>query len=84
MLTPEEIKSHSRSRLEKLVDEALESGKKPLTLTQIEDLALGLGGEVEQEISSRWLEQPSTPASPSIPHCPTGGRRMHPKGKKRR
>jgi uncharacterized protein (DUF2344 family) len=84
MPTREEIKAEIMSKLEKLVDETLESGKKPLTMTQIEDLALGMGGKMEEEITSVLVEQQTTPVKSDIPTCRTCGGRMHRKGNKKR
>jgi YgiT-type zinc finger domain-containing protein len=84
MPTREEIKAEIMSKLEKVLDEALESGKKPLTLTEIEDLALGAGGRLEEEITSGLLEQQTGQLNPQIPECPECGGRMHRKGTKKR
>jgi hypothetical protein len=84
MPTREEVKAEIMSKIEELVDGLLESGEKPLTLTQIEELALGAGGKIEEEITSRLLEQQTTQINPQIPECPVCGERMHRKGNKKR
>jgi len=84
MPTREAIKAEIMSKLGKLVDETLESGKKPLTMTQIEELALGLGGKMEAEITSVLVAQQTTQVKSDIPTCATCGTRMHGKGNKRR
>jgi len=66
------------------VDGVLASGEKPLTLTQIEELALGTGGEIETEITRKLLTQQTAQIDPQIPDCPGCGGRMHRKGNKKR
>lgn len=84
MLTQEAVKAEIMSKLEKLVDEALDCGKTPLTLTQIEELALGVGGKLEEAITGGLVEQQTSQINPQIPDCPLCGQRMHRKGNKTR
>lgn len=84
MPTREEIKADIMSKLEKLVDETLASGQKPLTMTQIEEMALGVGGKIEEKITRVLVEQQTTQVKAEIPTCQTCGGRMHGKGNKRR
>jgi hypothetical protein len=84
MSTREAIKADIMSKLEKLLDDILEAGEKPLTMTQIEDLVLSAGDQLEAELTGKVLEQQTIHTTPQIPECPECGRRMHRKGKKKR
>lgn len=82
--TQEELKSNIMTQVEMLVEQALVEGEKPLTLTEIEELALAVRRQIEQEITAALVEQQVRASASELPPCPTCGRRMHPKGKKAR
>lgn len=78
------LKAKIMAQVEGRVEQALTQGEQMLTLTQIEELALGVRRQVEQEITRALLEQQVSSMEAVIPTCPECGRGMHPKGKKRR
>lgn len=80
----DELKSKIMSRVENLVEQMLGQAEHPLTLTEIEELALGGRRQVEAEITAALVEQQVQNTSSELSQCPTCGRRMHPKGKKQR
>ena len=80
----DELKSKIMIRVENLVEQTLAQAEHPLTLTEIEELALGVRRQVEAEITAALVEQRVQNTSSELPMCPTCGRRMHPKGKKQR
>lgn len=78
------LKAKIMAQVEGLVEQALTEGEEALTLTQIEEVALRVRGQVEQEITQALMEQQVSSRAGVIPTCPECGRGMHPKGKKRR
>jgi uncharacterized protein with PIN domain len=79
----EKLKSRIMAQVETLVEQALTAGQKQLTLTEIEELALGVRRQVEAEITGALVEQQASSTVTALPRCPKCGQRMHPKGKKR-
>lgn len=80
----EQLKSKIMAQVELLVEQALAQGEKRLTLSQIEELALAARSAIGQELTGGLLEQQTRNAAPELPVCPNCGRRMQPKGKKKR
>lgn len=80
----ERLKSNIMGQVEELVEQALAQGERPLTLTQIEELALAARGVLSQAMTHGLLEQQTRTIAPELPVCPGCQRRMQPKGKKQR
>jgi len=80
----EEIKAELMRQLEHWVEKALEAGESQLSLTEIEDLALGVRQQVGQQLISGLTEQQVEQEKAKLPNCATCGKHMHPKGMKRR
>ena len=80
----EAIKAELMSQFEHWVEEALEAGERQLSLTEIEDLALGVRQQVGQMLTRGLAEQQVEPEKVNLPKCPSCGKGMHPKGVKKR
>src|SRR4030042_3919295 len=80
-----EIEQKRRERTTHLRDEAVaEAGNgKPLSLSDIEEIALRVRSKVGQEVAQALVQQQGTVAVPG-PTCETCGREMHYKGRKKR
>jgi uncharacterized protein with PIN domain len=72
------------TQVEKLVEEALEQGDKPLTITDIEEIALAARDQVAQMLTGHLVEQQAEHSAEAAPRCPECGQVMHTKGKKTR
>lgn len=73
------------TRINQVVDEALAQVRqdKPLSLSDIEDIALAVRAKVGQEVAQRLVREQATVSVPG-PRCATCGREMHYKGLKKR
>lgn len=80
----ERMKAEIMARVDTLVEQALTAGEARLTLTQIEDLALTARRQIEQRLTDSLLTQQVQQAAAAVVNCKGCGRRMHPKGQKRR
>jgi hypothetical protein len=80
----QDIEEQLQARIKGLVEEALASGKnQPLSLSEIEDIALAVRAKVGQEVAQALVEQQGTVSVPG-PTCEQCGREMHYKGLKKR
>lgn len=81
----EALKARLLAQYAEQLDEMLEQVKDEpsLNLTQIEDLALGVRGQVGQAVAQELVELEAKAAVPG-PACRTCQREMHYKGKKKR
>lgn len=80
----EQLQAEIMAQVETLVEEALAKGEKPLTLTEIEDIALAARDQVSQCLTGSLVEQQvGTGGSEPLP-CPDCGQSMRAKGKKGR
>ena len=79
-----EIKAELMSQFEQWVEEALQAGENQLSLTEIEDLGLGVRQQVGQQLISGLAEQQVERGKADLPTCARCGKRLHPKGVKRR
>jgi len=79
------IEHQLRERISGLIDEALASAKegKPLSLSEIEDIALAVRAKMGQEVAQALVQQQEQVAVPG-PTCEQCGREMHYKGLKKR
>lgn len=80
----EQRKAEIMAQVEKLVEEALEAGDKPVTITEIEAIALAARDQVGQILTGRLVEQRADQPSVEAPRCAECGQPMRIKGKKRR
>lgn len=72
-----------RERLNGLVEEALTSADKPLTLSEIENIALGVRVRMGEAVTQALVAKQAPVAVPG-PRCEECGREMHNKGLKKR
>lgn len=80
----EEVEAGLRARINGLVDETLaKTDKKPLTLREIEDIALKVRAQIGEEITQALMAQQAPVAVPG-PVCEECGQEMHYKGLKKR
>jgi hypothetical protein len=80
-----EIKAELLAKYEVMLDEVLSQGetKAGLTMTDIEELALGTRAEVGKQVTAALLESQGEPSIPG-PRCPSCGQEMRYKGRKQR
>ncbi len=80
-----DIEQQLREGINQLVDEVITEAKqdKPLSLSDIEDIALAVRAKVGQEVAQALVQQEGTVAVPG-PTCAQCGREMHYKGMKKR
>lgn len=79
----EELKAKLLKAYEAQLDEQFAELDEELSLTEIEDIALDLRGQVGAEITQSLIEQQSQRIQPDE-LCPSCGKRMRNKGRKRR
>ena len=81
----QDIEHQLRTRINRLVDEVLGEARKdkPLSLSDIEDLALAVRAKVGQEVAQTLVQEQAAVSVPG-PKCATCGREMHYKGLKKR
>ena len=77
-------KAEIMAQVEKLVEEALERGDKPLTITDIEEIALAARDQVAQMLTGHLVKQQADHPTGAAPRCPDCGQVMPIKGKKTR
>jgi hypothetical protein len=77
------IKANLVADYAKLLDKALAAAEEVTTLSEIEDLALGLRGEVGEQVTSALLDSKSGQALPD-PVCEKCGQALRYKGQKTR
>lgn len=80
----EQLKAEIMVQVERLVEEALAQGEKPLTLEAIEGIALATRDQVGQALTGRLLEQQADSGEVEPPPCRDCGQAMRAKGKKGR
>jgi hypothetical protein len=80
----EQIKARLMVQVEALVEEALAKGEDPLTLEEIEDMALSARDQLGQSLTGSLVEQQANTGNVDPPLCPDCGQPMRPKGKKGR
>lgn len=83
-MTPEELKAHLMRQAEALIDDLL--ARKPtaeaITLSDIEQLAIGGGQEFRETVLKGLAQESSQSESRETVECPTCGQAMHYKGKR--
>ncbi len=81
-----ELKARLMAQAEAAFDEALAQKKAPevARLADIEQVALQVGQRLEEAVTTALLEESGQALSPSWPTCPTCGKRLVAKGKRRR
>lgn len=81
----QDIEQELRARINRLVDEALAEARKdkPLSLSNIEDIALAVRAKVGQEVAQTLVREQAAVIVPG-PKCTKCGREMHYKGPKKR
>ncbi len=81
----QDIEQELRMRITRLVDEALAEARKdtPLSLSEIEDIALAVRAKVGQEVAQTLVREQAAVSIPG-PTCVKCGREMHYKGLKKR
>ncbi len=81
----QEVEQQLQVRIKGLVDEALSKARKgkALSLSEIEDIALGVRAKVGQEVAQALVREQAVVSVPG-PTCPQCGREMHYKGLKKR
>ena len=85
-LSKEELKAQMMAKAEAAIDKLL-AEKKPadeITLTEIEQLALQAGAEIEQKVTQALVEASQEEMQAPEPMCPECGKPMHGKGRKRK
>lgn len=80
----EQLKAKIMAQVETLVEEVLAKGEAPLTLEEIEELALAARDQVGQSLTERLVEQQATSREVEPPSCPNCGQPMRAKGRKKR
>jgi len=80
----EQLKAKLMAQVEVLVEEALRQGEGPLTLEEIEDIALSGRDQLAQTLTGGLVEQQANTGDADPPRCPDCGQPMRPKGKKGR
>jgi hypothetical protein len=78
-----EIEQRLQERIGELVKEALAKGNKPLTLSTIEEIALGVRAKIGEEVTQALVNQ-QRPVEVPGPSCPGCGQEMPYKGMKKR
>ncbi len=81
----QDIEERLRTRINRLVDEALAEARKdkPLSLSDIEEIALAVRTKVGQEVAQTLVQEQANISVPG-PKCTKCGREMHYKGLKKR
>jgi len=79
----QEVEQRLQERIGQLVKEALSRGNKPLTLSAIEEIALGMRAKIGEEVTQALVDQQGRVEVPG-PSCPGCGQEMHYKGLKKR
>jgi hypothetical protein len=80
----EQLKAEIMAQVEMLVAEALAKGEKPLTLEEIEDIALAARDRVGQSLTGSLVEQQADSGEVEPPPGPECGQPMRAKGRKGR
>jgi hypothetical protein len=78
-----EVEESLGERMKGLVEEALARANKPLTLSEIEDIALKVREQIGEAMTQELVAKQAPPAVPG-PVCEGCGREMHDKGQKKR
>lgn len=78
-----EVEAALRERINGLVDEALASADKPLSLSEIEDIALKVRARIGAAVTQALVAKQAPVAVPG-PVCEQCGQEMHTKGHKKR
>ena len=81
-----ELRARLLAQAEAAIDAALAQKKAPeiASLADIEQVALQAGQRLEEAITTELLGESGQALSPSWPTCPTCGKRLVAKGKRRR
>ncbi len=80
----EQLKAEIMAQVEELVEASLAKGETPLTLTEIEDIALAARDQVGQVLTSGLVEQQVDSGVIVPAKCPDCEQPMRAKGKKSR
>jgi predicted Zn-ribbon and HTH transcriptional regulator len=80
----EQFKAELVAQVEALVVEALARGEEPLTLEEIEDIALSAQDEIAQFLTRGLIEHQAETGMVEPPLCPDCGQPMRAKGRKAR
>jgi hypothetical protein len=80
----EQLKADIMAQVERLVEVALEKGEKPLTLDEIEDMALAARDQVGRSLTGSLVEQQAGSGEVEPMPCPDCGQPMRGKGRKGR
>ncbi len=78
-----EVETALQERIKGLVKEALGSADKPLSLSEIEDIALRVRARIGEEITQALVAK-QAPVEVPGPMCEECGQEMHYKGQKQR
>ena len=78
-----EVEAALRERIKGLVEETLEGADKPLTLSEIEDIALRVRAQIGADVTQALVAKQAPVAVPG-PVCEGCGQEMHTKGQKKR
>src|SRR5260221_8971388 len=78
-----EVEAAMRERINGLVEESLERGDKPLSLSEIEDIALRVRAQIGAEVTQALVAKQAPVGVPG-PVCEQCGQEMHYKGLKKR
>jgi hypothetical protein len=78
-----EVEGRLGERIRELVEEALASANKPLSLSEIEDIALQVRERIGEAVTQELVAKQAPLAVPG-PVCEGCGREMHYKGRKKR
>jgi hypothetical protein len=78
-----EVEGQLRERVNELISEALARANKPLTLSEIEEIALSVRAQVGEAVTQVLVEHQAAPSVPG-PVCEECGAEMHYKGLKKR
>lgn len=82
-LSKDELKAKLLKAYEAQLDQQLATLNEKLSLTEIEDVALELRGQVSEDVTQALVSQQGQQVVPDE-YCPTCGGRMRNKGRKRR
>ena len=78
-----DMKAKLLAHYETMLDDLLRQGEEPMTLTEIEELALHVRGEVGKQVTAALLEASSGQNIPVL-RCKGCGQALHNKGEKHR
>jgi DNA-directed RNA polymerase subunit RPC12/RpoP len=85
-MTPEELKAHLMAQAEAMIDKMLAHKPKveDITLSDIEQLAIGSGRDFRESVLGSLVEESSQSQTREAMRCPACGGQMHYKGQRGR